>query len=94
MEFGLLGLLLARSLNNGFTLTRMSIFLLTTAICTMFGLLDEVHQFLVPERMFDLIDLVFDSLGAAVGSGVFIFYSSLKVNSSTAGATSIGDMDD
>lgn len=94
MEFGLLGLLLARALNNGFTLTRMSIFLLTTAICTMFGLLDEVHQFLVPERMFDLMDLVFDSLGAAVGSGVFIFYSSLKVNSSTAGATSIGDMDD
>ena len=94
MEFGLLGLLLARALYTGFTLTKVNLFLLTTAICATFGLLDEVHQFLVPARIFDLMDLVFDSLGAAVGSGVFIFYSSLKGDSSNARATSIGDMDD
>ena len=94
MEFGLLGLLLARALYKGLIVSKMNLFLWTTAICVMFGLLDELHQFLVPARVFDLMDLVFDSLGAAAGSGVFIFYSSLKGAGSAAEAAPIGDMDD
>lgn len=94
MEFGLLGFLLARALQYGRSLTNIGLFLWTTGICVSFGLLDEAHQFLVPERMFDLMDLFFDSLGAVAGSGSFILIRTLKADSSGSRAAATGNMDE
>ena len=93
MEFGLLGVLLARALCHSYSLTRIGLFIWTTAICASFGLLDEAHQFLVPERIFDLMDLVFDSTGAATGTGLYIFFEPLKKEISETMTTKNGDID-
>jgi VanZ family protein len=94
MEFGLLSFLLARAFDYKYSVTRVNLFLWTTAICVLFGLLDEAHQFLVPERLFDLMDLFFDSVGAVAGSGSYILLRSLKTDSSGTRAATTGDMDD
>jgi VanZ family protein len=94
MEFGFLSFLLARALHYTYSLTSTGLFLWTAAICISFGLLDEAHQFMVPERMFDLMDLLFDSLGAAAGSASYIFLSAIKTGSSGTNTAAAGDMDD
>lgn len=94
LEFGLLGYFLARALHYGFSFSRVRILLWTIAICASFGLLDEAHQFLVPERVFDLMDLLFDSLGAAAGSGAFLFLRTLKTDSSRSGTATTPGMND
>ena len=95
LEFSLLSFLLARALHINHSLTSMGLLLWTTAICVSFGLLDEAHQFLVPERMFDLMDVLFDSLGTIAGSGSYMLYSSLKTDSSgTIATTTTGDRND
>lgn len=40
--------------------------------CFVFSLFDEIHQFFVPGRSFQLIDLFFDFLGSL--SGLVLFY--------------------
>jgi VanZ family protein len=93
-EFGLLSFLLARALHYRYSLTSMGLFLWTTAICVSFGLLDEAHQFLVPERIFDLMDLLYDSVGAVAGCGLYVLFSTLKTHSSATRTTTTGDVDD
>jgi VanZ family protein len=94
MEFGVLAFLLSRTLHYGHSLSRTSLFLWTTLICVSFGLLDEAHQFMVPERVFGLADLVFDTLGAAVGSAVFIISSTFKAENPHKSPAASGDMND
>lgn len=93
LEFGLLAFLLARALQFVYSFSRLGLFLWTTAVCASFGLLDEVHQFLVPERAFDLMDLLFDTLGAAIGSGFFIFMSTFEKGIFGNRSASSGDLD-
>ena len=93
-EFGLLSFLLARALHYRYPLTSRGLFFWTTAICFSFGLLDEAHQFLVPERVFDLMDLLFDSMGTIAGYGSFVLVSTLKMNRSKTRTSTIGDADD
>ena len=93
-EFGLLSFLLARTLHHRYSLSSVGLLLWTTAICVSFGLLDEAHQFLVPERMFDLMDLVFDSMGAVAGCGSYLLFSTLKTDSSGTNTSKTGDLND
>jgi len=44
--------------------------------------------------MFDLMDLLFDSLGAVAGSGSYIILRSLKTDSSRTRPATTGDTDD
>jgi VanZ family protein len=95
MEFGLLSFLLSRTFFRGYALGSVSLFLWAVLICVSFSLLDEMHQFLVPERMFEFQDLVFDSLGAVTGSGVYILSRSLKSDRSGARSSApSGDLND
>ena len=41
--------------------------LLTLALATCYGVLDELHQMLVPGRSAELLDWIADALGAACG---------------------------
>jgi VanZ family protein len=93
-EFALLGFFLARALSPRRSLSNTGLLLWTTAICVSFGFLDEAHQFIVPERMFDLKDLLFDSLGAVAGSGVYILLRILKTDSSISRTATAGETDE
>jgi len=94
LEFGLLGFLLARALYHRLCNTRMGLFLCTTTICVSFGLLDEAHQFLVPERVFDLTDLLFDTVGTVAGAGSYILFRTMKTDSSGTGTGTTSNIDD
>jgi len=41
---------------------------ITVGFCVIYGLADELHQLLVPARVFDGWDLAADALGAAFGA--------------------------
>jgi VanZ family protein len=77
-EFGLLSFVLTRALNYVYSLTKIRLFLWATFICGVFGILDEAHQFLVPERMFDLKDLLYDLAGAMLGALCYVLLIALK----------------
>ncbi|MDF1526385.1 MAG: VanZ family protein [bacterium] len=93
-EFALLAFLLARALLHGRSLTNPGLLLWTTAICVSFGFLDEAHQFLVPERMFDLKDLLYDSVGAVAGSGAYILFKTLNKGRFISRTAATGETDD
>ena len=94
MEFGLLSYLLSRTFSMGYSLGNMSLFFWAVIICVSFGLLDEMHQFLVPERMFEFKDLAFDFIGAVAGSTAYILIGSLKTGRSGASSVPSGDLND
>jgi len=64
-EFGLLTFLIF----FGFFSKVKSIYLLT--ISFFYAFLDEIHQYFVPYRYFDVLDLIIDSVGVVLG---FISY--------------------
>ena len=49
---------------------------------------------MVPERMFDLKDLLFDSAGAVAGSGAYILLKILKTDSFISRTAATGETDD
>jgi len=94
MEFALLSFLLGRVFNLGYSMGNANLFLWAVVICASFGFLDEVHQFLVPERVFDLMDLVFDLLGAAAGSAAWLLHKALNSDRTPASTVPGGKADD
>jgi VanZ family protein len=75
VEFGLLGFLLSLgyflSLKSSFRIK--SSFTLASGI--LLGSLDEIHQYFVPNRSFEILDIVADSLGILIGLAVFYYFS-------------------
>ena len=70
-EYAVLGFLLARALLlTGPHRTRARNFALAAGLGAAYGLTDELHQLLVPERAFEWGDLAADALGAAAGAAV------------------------
>lgn len=67
IEYAILGFLLYRAfINSGHDyIAKYSVFLtILTAVC--YGFTDELHQLFVPNREFDMYDLLFDGLGAVL----------------------------
>lgn len=93
-EFGLLSVLLARALHHSGSFSGPGLFLWTTFVCVTFGALDEAHQFLVPQRMFDLMDLFFDSLGSAAGSVSYVLLKNVNTESMESKTFTTGEIDD
>ncbi|UCF32044.1 MAG: VanZ family protein [bacterium] len=48
------------------------------AVCAAFGLLDELHQFSIPTRQFDTLDILADTIGAIVGSLLYLLLRERK----------------
>ena len=93
-EFVLLGYFLGRALKMGYSMANAKVIFWSVFICTFFGFLDELHQFLVPERVFDLVDLAFDLLGSAAGCSILLFQKTIHPDRPTAEPCTIGSEDD
>jgi VanZ family protein len=64
----------ARTTGTFTTRTRLAPAWLAAALATLaYGLSDELHQLLVPGRMFDLADLVADGVGGALGAAAYLW---------------------
>jgi VanZ family protein len=65
--FGILALLWYRALPRGTSGWRERTALAAFVLAAGFGVLDEAHQLLVPSRTASIVDVGWDSLGAALG---------------------------
>ncbi|MBN2408462.1 MAG: VanZ family protein [Candidatus Aminicenantes bacterium] len=73
LEFGSLGFLLAIGFFNAFSFSPSMKTALTFGTGLILAILDEWHQFFVPMRKSDVLDIVADAAGLAFG--IFIFRS-------------------
>ena len=72
VEFALLAFLLARALATVNGKNPWLLLIVTVSLCVILGFMDELLQFTVPQRMFDLMDLFYDLLGAFTGTLLFL----------------------
>ncbi|MFO7979482.1 MAG: VanZ family protein [Candidatus Aminicenantes bacterium] len=70
IEFGVLGFLLSLGFFT-FSISSKKKFIFVFTIGTLLAVLDEIHQFFVPLRTLEILDLAADILG--IGLGFFIF---------------------
>ena len=71
VEYGVLGFLVAHAAFRTWPQRHpVRIGLLAVWITTLWGLLDEIHQALVPGRSAEMLDLVADAAGAIAGSSL------------------------
>jgi VanZ family protein len=76
IEYSILGILICNSLSLRFKLKK-TIFL-GIIIGVFYGLTDEIHQFFVPNRHCDLLDLLADSIGILIGTAIFSLYYKIR----------------
>jgi len=72
-EYAILAFLLARALLWRGDLTRGQV-LTVFYLILLYAYSDELHQIFVPGRAFQVIDLLLDGLGAAIGLGAYLLY--------------------
>jgi VanZ family protein len=83
LEHGLVYALLGAALARGWRLSRarttgafttwLAAWTAAALAALVYGLSDELHQLLVPGRMFDLADLVADGVGGALGAAAYLW---------------------
>jgi len=78
---GLVALGLWRS--NGDALPPARRLFAAAGFATVYGLFDEIHQLFVPNRSFDLLDLLADAAGATIIAGVFTVWTARRFNRAT-----------
>ncbi|MGE0449988.1 MAG: VanZ family protein [Vicinamibacterales bacterium] len=64
-----LGALLARALAGGTRRVTGATIVLATIVGTAYGVSDEFHQYFNPPRSVELLDVVADAIGSALGAG-------------------------
>lgn len=69
------GFFVARALYNqtGYSRLKENLLLFTFLIGTIYGISDEFHQYFVPGRVSDILDVLADSVGTLIGFAVFNF---------------------
>ena len=66
--YAVLGMLFLRGfLHSSYRGKRRFILFASILLTVLYGFSDELHQYFVPSRSAELLDLLFDSLGACVG---------------------------
>ena len=72
LEFAFLAFFLARALAPGKSQYGWGFLVLTVSMCALLGFMDELFQFTVPQRTFDVRDLFIDIIGAFTGTSLYI----------------------
>lgn len=75
IAYGVFGFFVARALynQNGYLRLKENLLLFTFIIGTVYGISDEIHQYFVPGRFSDILDVLADSVGIIIGFAVFNF---------------------
>jgi len=81
LEFAILSALILRAITQNQKITRKQI-LLSILLSILYALSDEIHQLFVPERTFQLQDLLVDLLGTL--TGVFLFHKRHNKNQTSS----------
>ncbi len=71
LEYGMLGILLYRAFHQ--TIGSIGSMSLAIVCAVAFGISDEIHQWFVPNRQADLLDLLADTLGATLFILAWVF---------------------
>jgi len=72
LYFGL-GTLLVRALAGGWSgIVTMTTAATAVGAATLYGISDEIHQWFVPGRQADLLDVIADAVGALLAAGLFV----------------------
>ncbi len=66
-EYAILGLLMNSVMMQVSSKVPRSVFF-SSVFCCLYGLTDEIHQFFVPTRCFDIFDILADTIGGIVGA--------------------------
>jgi VanZ family protein len=73
--YAFVGALIARALVRGHALDPGRAVLLTAVLGAAYGLSDEIHQVFVPNRLFELGDLVANAAGTVLGAVAFTSFA-------------------
>lgn len=74
----LLGLLVANAL-YAFSFRRWRLAAFSVGISLLYAISDEIHQYFVPGRACELIDVTVDTMGAVLGTAIFICAAAVAV---------------
>jgi VanZ family protein len=78
MEYGVLAALLAHALRGTWSALSLMRLYAGAVVCTVvWGLSDEIHQAFVPGRSSDIKDVLADSIGALIGTALYMLSTSL-----------------
>ncbi len=69
-EYFILGYLTARAISS-FNKEPLKIFWMSSAITSGYGILDELHQLLIPGRTAEGLDMIADILGSILAAALF-----------------------
>ena len=79
IEFGLFGALIWLSVSHwNLKFKAPALIIITILLGLLYALSDELHQYTVPGRQFDIYDLLADTIGLAVGSITFYIFRKRK----------------
>ena len=73
--YGILGFLIARSMDDPIRPSRMRAAIGAFLVCTAMGAADEWHQLYIPGRSADVADWTADSIGGLVGAAAWVLKS-------------------
>jgi VanZ family protein len=73
VEYFILGALVFRGVGWSVSPSRVATFALLLAVCVSVAAFDEIYQGFVPGRQMSVYDWSADAIGAALGSGLFVF---------------------
>jgi VanZ family protein len=79
-EYLVLGVLLA----HGFSRQRWGpgkVFLASAGIAGLFGILDEIHQLIIPGRQMDALDILADVAGSCCAAGIYVIITRKRLQS-------------
>ncbi len=79
LEFAVLAFLLSLGYFKSLKSSLKAKCLITIFSGILLGILDEVHQYFVPQRRFEILDIIADGVGIIIGLFVYL-YLSRRVN--------------
>lgn len=83
LVYSLLAYFISRALHLSFEFKKNKIFYLAVFLVSLYGLIDEIHQYFIPGRSCSFGDWVADTLGAMIGAYFYVLQNSLQRSSSS-----------